>query len=143
MASTRSKRSTTSSSADISTPSKLAKTTASENTAGAKESAKNKGMALNRILHVTEFFVKIVAEKTSVKSIFKSLEYGPAPESPAVANAWLDDHKRSFGHFIDGQWYTPDGRKSYDSFNPSTGEKLASTIQGRTDIMQCPPLYID
>ena len=65
-----------------------------------------------------------------VKEIFQTLEYGPAPESPAVANAWLDDHGRYFGHFINGQWVKPNGRKSYDTFNPATGEKLASTTQG-------------
>ena len=58
------------------------------------------------------------------------MEYGPAPESPAVANAWLDDHGRNFGHFINNQWVKPAGRKSYDTFNPATGEKLASTTQG-------------
>ena len=63
--------------------------------------------------------------------ILETLEYGPAPESPAVANAWLDDHGRSFGHFINNQWVKPSGRKMYDSVNPATGEKLATTTQGR------------
>ena len=62
--------------------------------------------------------------------ILDTLEYGPAPESPAVANAWLDDHGRSFGHFINNQWVKPNGRKTYDSVNPATGEKLATTTQG-------------
>ena len=72
----------------------------------------------------------ISIEKCSVKTLYQSLEYGPAPESPAVVNAWLNDHDRSFGHFIDGQWVKPTGRKTYDSFNPATGEKLATTVQG-------------
>lgn len=72
----------------------------------------------------------VSGEKPVVHGIFKSLAYGPAPESPAVANAWLDDHGRSFGHFINGQWVKPEGRKTYDTCNPATGEKLASTIQG-------------
>lgn len=70
------------------------------------------------------------AKSGVVREIFESLEYGPAPESPAVANAWLDDHGRNFGHFINNQWVKPTGRKSYDTFNPATGEKLASTTQG-------------
>ena len=41
-AATRSKRGATGSSTDVNTPSKLAKTTASETTAGAKENTKNK-----------------------------------------------------------------------------------------------------
>ncbi len=65
-----------------------------------------------------------------IKGLFQSLEYGPAPESPAVVNAWLDDHGRSFGHFINGQWMKPPGRKTYDTYNPVNGEKIATTIQG-------------
>ena len=30
----------------------------------------------------------------SVSEIFKSMEYGPAPESPSAVYAWLDEHKR-------------------------------------------------
>ena len=71
------------------------------------------------------------AGKVSVSQILETLEYGPAPESPAVANAWLDDHGRSFGHFINNQWVKPSGRKTYDSVNPATGEKLATTVQGK------------
>ena len=70
------------------------------------------------------------AAKPSVRQILETLEYGPAPESPAVANAWLDDHGRSFGHFINNTWVKPSGRKTYDSINPATGEKMATTIQG-------------
>ena len=68
-----------------------------------------------------------------MRRIFETLEYGPAPESPAVVNAWLDDHGRSFGHFINGTWVKPSGRKMYDSFNPATGEKIASTTQGKRE----------
>ena len=68
--------------------------------------------------------------KPSVKDLLGSLEYGPAPESPAVAEAWLDDHGRSLGHFIGNQWIKPEGRKTYDTFNPATGQRLAATIQG-------------
>ena len=28
----------------------------------------------------------------SVLEHFESMDYGPAPESPDAANAWLDDH---------------------------------------------------
>ena len=45
--------------------------------------------------------------------------------------AWLDDHKRDLGHFINNQWVRPDGRKTYDTTSPATGEKLASTVQGK------------
>ena len=74
-----------------------------------------------------------------IKGLLQSLEYGPAPESPAVVNAWLDDHGRSFGHFINGQWVKPAGRKTYDSFNPVNGEKIATTVQG----LLVSPAYAD
>ena len=74
---------------------------------------------------------KDVNNKPCVRDLLASLSYGPAPESPAVANAWLDDHGRAFGHFIGNKWIKPQGRSTYDSFNPATGEKLATTIQGK------------
>ena len=77
-----------------------------------------------------------MSKKPSVAEIFDSLEYGPAPESPAVAQAWLEDHERNFGHFINNQWVRPEGRKTYSSYNPATGELLANTVQGQS----CPTL---
>ena len=68
--------------------------------------------------------------KPSVRELLKTLDYGPAPEAPAVAEAWLEDHGQSFGHFIGNKWVKPEGRKNYDTFNPATGQRLASTIQG-------------
>ena len=61
--------------------------------------------------------------------IFKSMEYGPAPEAPDAVNAWLDEHGRKFGLFINNEWVTPKGAKSYSSINPANGELLAETTQ--------------
>ena len=69
----------------------------------------------------------------SVADIFASMEYGPAPESDKVAQAWLDDHGRNFGHFIDNKWVNPEGRKSYETSNPATGKVLAKTVQGTAE----------
>ena len=71
--------------------------------------------------------------KPCVADIFETLEYGPAPESASVASKWLDEHDRALGHFIDGKWYKPAGRSTYDSVNQATGEKLATTLQGTAD----------
>ncbi|MBU2610110.1 MAG: aldehyde dehydrogenase family protein, partial [Chloroflexi bacterium] len=57
------------------------------------------------------------------------MDYGPAPESPAAVNAWLDEHGRKFGLFINNQWVTPKGAKYYPSYNPADGELLAETVQ--------------
>ncbi|CAH1799054.1 unnamed protein product [Owenia fusiformis] len=69
------------------------------------------------------------SDLNSITSIFESMSYGPAPEAPNVAQAWLDDHKRDFGLFIDNKWVKPEGRKSYQTKNPATGEVLAATCQ--------------
>lgn len=64
----------------------------------------------------------------NIAAIFETLDYGPAPEGPAVANAWLDAHGRKFGHYIDGK-FTKTG-KTFASDNPATGEKLAAITNG-------------
>lgn len=79
----------------------------------------------------------MLAPKRSVKQLLETLEYGPAPEAPTVAEAWLDDHGWSLGHFIGNQWVKPEGRKTYDTFNPATGQRLASTIQGNAKAACC------
>jgi aldehyde dehydrogenase (NAD+) len=67
--------------------------------------------------------------KMNVSEIFETMQYGPAPESGESAQAWLDDHQRRFGLFIDNHWVFPEGGEFYASYNPATGEKLAETVQ--------------
>ena len=43
----------------------------------------------------------------SVKAIFESMEYGPAPESPDQAQQWLQDRDNTLLHFIGGKWMEP------------------------------------
>ncbi|ATG37184.1 aldehyde dehydrogenase [Phaeobacter piscinae] len=63
----------------------------------------------------------------TIKEIFDTMTYGPAPESAAEALAWLVDQGARFGHFIDGDFTAPgDG---FDSKNPATGEVLATLSQ--------------
>lgn len=64
-----------------------------------------------------------------VTKIFKTMDYGPAPESADSVNAWLHDHKNKFGLFINNRWSTPADAQYYPSYNPATGEKLAETVQ--------------
>src|SRR6202162_4127678 len=66
----------------------------------------------------------------SIAEKFLTMEYGPAPEDPKEAQAWLDRHKRRFGHFINGAWQTPAGGEYFETLDPSNGEKLASVAQG-------------
>ncbi len=66
----------------------------------------------------------------SIAEKFVSMEYGPAPEDPKEAQAWLERHSRKFTHFIDGQWLAPAAGEYFDTLDPSNGEKLASVAQG-------------
>jgi len=61
---------------------------------------------------------------------FMTMEYGPAPEDPREALAWLDRHGRRFGHFIHGAWQAPAAGSYFETTDPSTGEKLATVAQG-------------
>lgn len=66
----------------------------------------------------------------TVAEIFNTLEYGPAPESPAAAYAWLDDHGRTFGHFIGGKWTEAAEGGLLAVTAPATGEALAQVANG-------------
>src|SRR5258708_37500421 len=66
----------------------------------------------------------------SIAERFVAMEYGPAPEDPKEALAWLDHHGRRFGHFINGAWLQPAAGEYFDTTDPSTGEKLAGVAQG-------------
>jgi aldehyde dehydrogenase (NAD+) len=66
---------------------------------------------------------------TSVAEIFRTMDYGPAPESDGPARQWLARHDGQFGLFIDGRWLEPDTGKRFDSIDPATGKVLARVAQ--------------
>ena len=66
----------------------------------------------------------------SIVEKFMTMEYGPAPEDPREALAWLDRHDRRFGHFVNGTWQAPAAGTYFETTDPSTGEKLATVAQG-------------
>jgi aldehyde dehydrogenase (NAD+) len=66
---------------------------------------------------------------STLLDVFKSMDYGPAPESSSAVNAWLVEHGRKFGLFINNEWLTPKDAKYYPSIDPSNGEQLAETAQ--------------
>ena len=71
----------------------------------------------------------------SVKDIFASMDYGPAPESSDIANAWLERHKRTFDLFIGGKFVKPRSGGRFDTVNPANAEVLASVAQaGEKDV---------
>ena len=67
----------------------------------------------------------------TIKDIFDTMEYGPAPESSAEALAWLADRGGIAGHYINGKWGPL--RDDFASNNPATGEKLAGVTKGTAE----------
>src|SRR5260370_42168901 len=66
----------------------------------------------------------------SIVEKFMTMEYGPAPEDPREALAWLDRHGRRFGPFINGAWQAPAAGTHFDTADPFAGETLANVAQG-------------
>ena len=63
----------------------------------------------------------------TLTELYDTVPWGPAPESDKPAQAWLDAHKRAFGHFIGGAFTKP--AKGFDVLNPATGGVLAKLRQ--------------
>ena len=62
------------------------------------------------------------------------MSWGPAPESPAPAQAWLDRHERRFGLYLNGAWER-NGTERFGVINPATREELAQVAQaGRAEV---------
>ena len=63
-------------------------------------------------------------EAMNITEIFKTMEYGPAPESDSAAQAWLEKYNRRFGLFINGEFTAPNSAEFFESRAPATGELL-------------------
>ena len=63
----------------------------------------------------------------TVKEIFESMDYGPAPENAADALAWIVDRGSKMGQFINGDF--TDHHDGFESKNPATGDVLALITQ--------------
>ncbi len=69
----------------------------------------------------------------SVAEIFRTMAYGPAPETADLVNQWLDARGRNFGPYIDGKF--DKAGATFEVFNPATGKVIANVAQcGRADI---------
>ncbi len=64
----------------------------------------------------------------TIRDIFDSMDYGPAPESSAEVLAWIAAHNGKFGHWIDGAFTKPG--EGFDTANPATAKVLATVTQG-------------
>lgn len=71
----------------------------------------------------------------TIADIYNQMSLGPAPESPAQVNQWLDSHQRRFGLYINGTWTRPSDDALFASINPSNGSTLAEITQASdTDV---------
>ncbi len=64
----------------------------------------------------------------TIADILSTMDYGPSPESPDVALAWLAGYKKQFGHWIGGHWTA--AKESFETRNPASGALLARVGQG-------------
>jgi len=69
----------------------------------------------------------------SVREVFASMDYGPAPESSDEANQWLSARDNTLNHYIGGQWLEPASGDRFDTTNPATGVVLAKVADGNSD----------
>jgi aldehyde dehydrogenase (NAD+) len=65
-----------------------------------------------------------------VRDLFESMDYGPAPESPDRARAWLQTRGNQLDHFIGGAWEPPETGAYFATHNPANGELLARVADG-------------
>lgn len=79
--------------------------------------------------HIAPLIVIRLDNIVNVAEHFDTMSYGPALESDSEARAWLDAHKKGFGHFINGSFTKPK-TELFDSFEPATGKQLAKISQG-------------
>ncbi|MEM7737244.1 MAG: aldehyde dehydrogenase family protein [Deinococcota bacterium] len=66
----------------------------------------------------------------SIAEIFETMDYGPAPESSGVAEAWLEQHGHTFKCFIGGKWTRSKNATSFETVNPANKQVLARITQG-------------
>jgi aldehyde dehydrogenase (NAD+) len=65
----------------------------------------------------------------SVTDIFRTMDWGPAPEAAAPAVEWLETHSRKLGLFVGGEWLDPHEGGYFETHNPAKGEVIAQIAQ--------------
>ncbi len=71
----------------------------------------------------------------TVAEIYRTMDYGVAPESDKQAKAWLNEHNAKFGLYIGGKWMPSNMGETFEITNPATEEFLAQIAQAdETDV---------
>ncbi|MBV9299834.1 MAG: aldehyde dehydrogenase family protein [Verrucomicrobia bacterium] len=72
---------------------------------------------------------------SSVRQIFETMEYGPAPEQTDLALNWLEEHGYAMQPFIYGEFARFMDESYFESINPRDGKPLARLVQcGQTEV---------
>src|SRR5215813_11207793 len=66
---------------------------------------------------------------STVREIFETMEYGPAPETADLALSWLEEHRHTFYPFINGEFARFIDESYYESVSPRSGQSLARIVQ--------------
>jgi aldehyde dehydrogenase (NAD+) len=66
---------------------------------------------------------------STVREIFETMEYGPAPETPDLAQDWLRKHQSSFSPFINGRFQPAPNASTFASIDPRNGQPIAKLTQ--------------
>ncbi len=66
----------------------------------------------------------------SIKEIFASMDYGPAPENTEAAEQWLAERNNKLNHYINGSWVGPSSAKYFETRSPARDEVLAMVADG-------------
>jgi aldehyde dehydrogenase (NAD+) len=66
---------------------------------------------------------------STVREIFETMEYGPAPEASELALEWLKKHEYRFRPFIDGRFRDAPDAQTFASINPRNGQPIAKLTQ--------------
>jgi len=70
-----------------------------------------------------------------IGQVLDTMDYGPAPESAAPAEDWLQRHGRHFGLFIDGNWKSSGSGQPFETINPANNQALATiAAAGKADV---------
>ena len=70
-----------------------------------------------------------------IQELFKTMEYGPAPEQSQFAQDWLDKWQSKLKLYINGQWSEAKSGEYVNALNPSTGKVLTQVSKaGKEDL---------
>jgi len=66
----------------------------------------------------------------SIKKLFDTMEYGPAPEATDHGESWLAKRDGRLLHYIDGDWTPPAENGWFETRNPARDRVLAAVADG-------------